>query len=104
MRIALIALIFMAPLSLGALPASAQETSPGGQLAQACTSCHGLQGRSLGAVPSLAGRPAADLVALLKTFRDAPNEATIMNRITRGYTDDEIAALAAYFSAMSPTP
>lgn len=105
MRIPLLLMIFAVPLSgLWALPATAQETSSGGQLAQGCTSCHGLEGRSAGAVPTIAGQSKDALIAALKAFRDEATDATIMNRIARGYTDDEIAALATYFSAMSPTP
>lgn len=74
----------------------------GARLSNACTSCHGVEGRSVGAAPSLAGQAEADLIAKFKAFRDGTAPATIMNRIARGYTDEEIAALAAYFSSVTP--
>lgn len=70
------------------------------RLANACTSCHGVEGLSVGAAPSLAGQTEEELLEKLHAFRDQTVEATIMNRLARGYTDDEIAALAAYFSSV----
>ena len=34
----------------------------------------------------------------LRSFRSGAVEATVMNRIAKGYTDAEIDALAQYFS------
>lgn len=88
--------------ALAATSAFADDATAGARLANACTSCHGLEGRSLGAVPTLAGQPLDDLIAKLKAFKEGTAEATIMNRLARGYSDEEIAALAAYFSAVTP--
>jgi sulfide dehydrogenase cytochrome subunit len=71
----------------------------GEALADACTSCHGLGGRSHGYIPSIAGVEKAVLLERLKAFRSQPTQATIMNRIVRAYTDSELDALADYFSA-----
>ena len=81
--------------------ALAQDHPDGEALSQACTSCHGLNGVSAGAIPTIAALPADDIVAKLVAFREQTADATIMNRIARGYTDDEIAALADYFSQLS---
>jgi len=66
--------------------------------AQACLSCHGANGAGQGGVPGLAGRDRAELVALMAAFRANERPATIMGRITRGYSEAEIAASAEYFS------
>jgi len=66
--------------------------------AQACLSCHGANGAGQGGVPNLAGRDRAELVALMAAFRANERPATIMGRITRGYSEAEIAASAEYFS------
>jgi sulfide dehydrogenase cytochrome subunit len=71
----------------------------GEALADACTSCHGLGGRSHGYIPSIAGVEKAVLLKQLKAFRSQATQATIMNRIVRAYTDSELDALADYFSA-----
>jgi cytochrome subunit of sulfide dehydrogenase len=90
----------VAILSLASV--SAQGLSGEG-LADACTSCHGIGGRSQGYIPSIAGIDKATLLRRLKAFRAQTAEATIMNRITRAYTDPELEALADYFSS-APTP
>ncbi len=66
--------------------------------AQACLSCHGANGAGQGGVPGLAGRDLAELVALMAAFRANERPATIMGRITRGYSEAEIASSAEYFS------
>ena len=66
--------------------------------AQACLSCHGANGAGQGGVPGLAGRDRAELVAMMAAFRANERPATIMGRITRGYSEAEIAASAEYFS------
>jgi cytochrome subunit of sulfide dehydrogenase len=68
-------------------------------LADGCTSCHGVGGRSQGYIPSIAGVSKATLLQELKAFRAQTAQATIMNRIARAYTDSELEALADYFSA-----
>jgi cytochrome c553 len=73
--------------------AHADETAPA-VLADSCQECHGTGGTSPGAIPPIAGLEAAVIEERLQAFRSDP-EATIMGRISRGYTDAEIAALAA---------
>jgi cytochrome subunit of sulfide dehydrogenase len=70
------------------------------QMAAACTGCHGIAGVSQGAIPSLAGRPADELTDLLLGYRDGTITGTIMNHLVQGYTPDELAALAHYFSEL----
>ena len=67
-------------------------------VAQACLSCHGLNGAGAGAVPALAGRDRAELAAQMIAFRANERPGTIMGRIARGYSDAEIASSAEYFS------
>ena len=68
-------------------------------LAGSCANCHGTEGRLTGAVPALAGRPASTLETTLLSFKhDDDASVTVMNRITRGYSDEELAALADYFA------
>jgi sulfide dehydrogenase cytochrome subunit len=100
----MISRVVLAGLAIGLLagPGLAADTGEGARLANACTSCHGLEGHSLGAAPALAGQAEEDLLAKLKGFRDGTVPATIMNRIVRGYSDEELAALAAYFSSVTP--
>jgi cytochrome subunit of sulfide dehydrogenase len=77
--------------------ASAEEREPAA-LADACASCHGIDGRSQGAIPSLAGMPAPDFVARMAAFRSGDAEATVMDRIAPGISPAETERLADYFA------
>lgn len=85
-------------------PAQAQSTFDVTVLAAACANCHGTDGRSPGGMPSLAGRPEAVLKAQLMAYKSdtPPAGTTVMNRLAKGYSDDELAALAKHFSQIKP--
>jgi len=69
-------------------------------VAQGCVGCHGLQGTGSGTIPGIAGRPAAEIAATMNAFRANERPGTIMGRIARGYTEAEIATVAAYYSTV----
>ena len=75
------------------------DTAPGRGLAAPCAICHGTDGRSVGGAETLAGMPAADMVRKLGEFKSGAKPATIMHQIAKGYTDKEVALLAAFFAA-----
>lgn len=72
-------------------------------LAGTCANCHGPDGRSPGAIPSIAGIPFEILLAQLQAFKagSVPG-TTVMTRIATGYSDEELEALARYFSEIEP--
>lgn len=78
---------------LAITPALAQNANPQ-LLTLSCSGCHGTDGRSPGAIPAINGRSAQDIAQILREFRTDARPATIMNRIARGYTDEEIDAVA----------
>ena len=81
------------------------NTAPKGAQAMAanCAMCHGTNGRSAGGSPvaSLAGKPKDEIVQSMAQFKSGQKPATIMHQIAKGYTDEEIAALAAYFAGQA---
>ena len=83
------------------VPALAQGGDPnlGRNLAAACSNCHGTNGMSQQGMPSLAGQQRAYLAQQMQDFRAGKRTATIMHQIAKGYTDEQIDALAAYFAA-----
>ncbi|MBR2514242.1 MAG: c-type cytochrome [Halomonas sp.] len=96
---------FALAVAIGALNSAVAETGLDAEalqrevLAGSCANCHGTEGRMEGVVPSLAGRSADQLEARLLAFKhEEDSGATIMNRIAKGYTDEELATLADYFS------
>lgn len=78
-------------------PAQAEMAS-GAVLANTCFSCHGTDGKSAGDMPTIAGKSEAFITKKLKAFKSGELEATVMDRIAKGFTGDEIAALAKFFS------
>lgn len=64
-----------------------------------CFSCHGPEGRSPGAIPSLHGKGAETIVKTMNDFKSGARPSTVMGRHAKGYTDAEIAAIANYISS-----
>ena len=69
-------------------------------LAASCAICHGTDGRAATTdVVPLAGLPEVYIAAQMQAFRDGKRPATVMHQIAKGYTDQQIEQLAAYFAA-----
>jgi sulfide dehydrogenase cytochrome subunit len=79
--------------------ADPREQARAAILVESCASCHGPEGRSPGAIPSIAGSNAHDMADAMLAFRSDARPSTVMGRIARGFTDAEIAAIAAHFAA-----
>jgi cytochrome subunit of sulfide dehydrogenase len=97
-RHALPAMAAFAALIAAAPPATAQNANPQ-LLTLSCSGCHGPGGHSPGAIPSIHGRTAASIAETLRGFRDGNRPATVMGRISKGYTDTEIDAVAREIAA-----
>jgi cytochrome subunit of sulfide dehydrogenase len=77
---------------------AAQPTS-----AAACSGCHA--STTDGPVPTLTGRPAEEIAAAMADFRAGTREATVMDRIAKGFTDEETRAIADWYAAQQqPQP
>jgi cytochrome c553 len=79
--------------------AIAQDANTARNLASACFICHGSNGVNAGGLPNIAGQPRDYLAKQLRDFRDGKRPATIMHQISKGYTEEQIDALAGYFAA-----
>src|SRR5258705_11875320 len=79
--------------------AQAQDAAIVRAMAATCANCHGTDGRSVGTVPSLAGADRGYIVQQMQEFRAGKRPATIMHQLAKGYTDEQIDQLAAYFAA-----
>jgi sulfide dehydrogenase cytochrome subunit len=89
----------------GALALGLSSTVPAGDMASAsmlantCAGCHGTNGNSVGpASPSIAQMEKVAFVETMKAFQSGDMYGTIMGRIAKGYTDEEIEAMAGYFA------
>lgn len=80
-------------------PGSVADEPSGAVLINTCFSCHGTEGHSAGDMPSIDGKSQDFLSKALLEFRSGDRESTVMGRIMKGFSDQEIAAMASYFSA-----
>jgi cytochrome subunit of sulfide dehydrogenase len=79
----------------------AQDLTRARNLASACFTCHGTDGRSVEGVPaSLAGQNKDHLLQQLKDFKSGKRPATIMHQQAKGYTDQQLEIIAGYFASM----
>jgi cytochrome c553 len=67
--------------------------------AASCTGCHPSSARIASPVPRLAGLDRAAVIRAMQDFRAGKRPATVMDRIAKGFTDEEIQAIAAWYSA-----
>lgn len=92
----------VATLALVAAPAHALDPADLKiqTLAATCAQCHGTDGRAVQgqAMVRLAGLPKEHMLTQLLAFRSGQRPATIMHQIARGYSQEQLAALADYFS------
>ena len=85
-------------------PASAPVGELAGRIeliAQSCAACHGTDGRLMSDIPAIAGASQEVLTAQLLAFRrdETPN-ATVMPRLAKGFTEQELRELAVWFAAL----
>jgi cytochrome c553 len=49
-------------------------------------------------IPPIHGRDAAEIVTAMQEYRAGLQAATVMNRLARGFSDDEVRAIADWLS------
>lgn len=83
-----------------ACAAHAQDADLGRNLAASCANCHGTNGHAKGdTVKPLAGVSAQKILAALADYKSGAQPATIMHQIAKGYTEDQLNSIAAFFAA-----
>lgn len=72
------------------------------QRMQACTVCHGKEGRatSAGYFPRIAGKPAGYLYNQLMNFREGRRSNATMTYLVEHMTDDYLREITAYFAGL----
>jgi cytochrome c553 len=78
-----------------AAPLSTWASSPPG--AAACLGCHTVAADG-GPVPPLGNFTAQQIVTAMQAFRSGTRPATVMNRIAKGFSDEEIKAIADWYA------
>jgi len=83
-------------IALVAVAAVAAAEPPIG--AASCSGCHPASARVASPVPRLAGGDRAAIVRAMQDFRSGQRAGTVMDRIAKGFTDEEIQAIAAWLA------
>ncbi len=102
----LLAIGLLSPIAVFAAENTATDTVHIRSLAASCAACHGTNGKAASAVGDsgvsgavLAGMDKGQLNSKLMAFKSGAVASTVMHRHAKGLTDDEIQALADYFSS-----
>ncbi len=100
--IAGVTLTFIAIATATAAPPAAKVEDTMAQRVQACTGCHGPQGRAAsdGYYPRIAGKPAGYLYNQLIAFRDGRRQYGLMNQLLAPLTDAYLGEIAQHFAGL----
>ncbi len=83
-------------LASHASAAGLADAPPG---ALSCSGCHSSAPAADTAVPRLIGRNPADIVTAMQAFKTGQRPSTVMERIAKGFSEDEVKAIAAWYGA-----
>ena len=78
--------------------AGAQDLELGEYLAQECASCHQSQSQD-GGIPPIHSLDEAEFLEALMDYRDGFRENHAMEMVARSLSEEDMAALAAWFAA-----
>ncbi|MBI2714863.1 MAG: cytochrome C [Rhizobiales bacterium] len=75
---------------------AASDAPPG---AASCSGCHATNAAVESPVPRIHGRNANEIVTAMAAFRTGALPSTVMGRIAKGFTDEEMHPIAAWLAA-----
>ncbi|CEG53977.1 MULTISPECIES: c-type cytochrome [Stutzerimonas stutzeri subgroup] len=88
-------------LGSACLPALAADLTAAKAKAKMCAACHGIDGiAKVADAPNLAGNGELYLARQLQAFRSGERKHPQMSVIASGLTDEDIAAVTAWYSAI----
>jgi len=83
--------------------AFAADPAYGEYLSSECVACHRRDGLDKG-IPPIVGWPAEQFIAVLQSYKTKDRKNEVMQTITGRLTDDDMAALAAFYGSLKPAP
>jgi cytochrome c553 len=95
------AVLTLIAVSLSASGQTSSDKAFGQYLSSECVTCHQPTGQYQG-IPSIVGWPEATFVEIMDEYRSKKRENPIMQTIAGRLSQEEVAALAAYFGSLSP--
>jgi cytochrome c553 len=90
------ALLFLATPGL-----TAGDRALGEYLSSECVTCHQISGRHQG-IPPIVGWPEPSFIEIMNEYRDKRRSNPVMQTIAGKFSNDEVAALAAFFGSVKP--
>lgn len=96
-RTATAAALLLALAGLLAPTASAAGVADAPPGAASCSGCHPATRAVDTTVPRLTGRNPAEIVAAMAAFKTGQRPSTVMDRIAKGFSDDEVKAIADWY-------
>jgi cytochrome c553 len=92
-----VALLMAAPIALARQAvAVAADRALGEYLSSECVTCHQLTGRYEG-IPPIIGWPEASFIEIMNEYRSKVRSNSVMQTVAGRLSNEEVAALAAYF-------
>jgi len=91
--------VWAAAIGLASIAAAAVASAEPPAGASSCSGCHPTSSRVTSPVLGLNGLDQAQIVRALQEFRAGTRTGTVMDRIAKGFTDQEIQAIAAWYAA-----
>jgi cytochrome c553 len=82
---------------------AAGDRALGEYLSSECVTCHQLTGQYQG-IPPIVGWPEGSFVEIMNEYRRKKRNNAIMQTVAGRFSDEEIAALAAYFGSLKDRP
>ncbi len=93
-----LSLTLFAGVSMAGDKEGAMEMSNGSIIGATCMGCHGFEGKGSGNIPRLAGLSKGVIAGKMLDYKSDGLEGTVMNRIAKGYSDEEIQAVSEFFA------
>ena len=98
-----IALALAAGIGFASPAAAAGDRALGEYLSSECVTCHQRTGRFAG-IPPIVGWPEETFVAVMNEYKLKSRDNRVMQMLAGRLSDEEIAALAAYFGSLPVQP
>lgn len=68
-------------------------------MAASCSGCHGTNGAAAPGMAALAGYDKASMIKSMADFKSGARSATLMHQMSKGYSEQQVEAIASYFAA-----
>lgn len=82
-------------------PAKPISAALAANMANNCFACHGPNGVSPGAIPSLDTLTADNIKMMMRLFRSGERPSTVMGRHAKAYSDAEVEAIAKHIAGLN---